>query len=174
MRKEPLLDLNEAVQYPGRRLVFNFETNLDTEEDLDLIDPVTGHLEAVSTGSSLLLESSYCTKCVLECARCGSPLEVVLDFDMEDNFEVEGIPSSYASNSFAKVVTDEPYPLFKDNSLIRDTYVRQGLWINLPTQPLCEHGWDGPCPNAGPENAHDAGGNPAFRALKGLASEDDL
>ncbi|MFX8961212.1 hypothetical protein ABTN21_18930, partial [Acinetobacter baumannii] len=71
MRKEPLLDLNEAVQHPGKRLVFNFETELETEEDLDLVTPITGHLEAISTGSALVLESSYSTKCVLDCARCG-------------------------------------------------------------------------------------------------------
>ena len=69
MKKVPLLDLNEAVQHPGRRLVFNFETTLEEDDELDLVEPVAGHLEAVSTGSQLLVESSFCTKCCLECAR---------------------------------------------------------------------------------------------------------
>lgn len=173
MRKEPLLDLNEAVQHPGKRLVFNFETELEAEEGLDLVTPVSGHLEAVSTGSALVLESSYCATCVLECARCGFPLEVPLEFDMEDSFEVEGIPSSYASNSFAKVVSDEPYPLFKDNALIRDTYVRQGVWVNLPTQPLCSHGWDEACPNDTTPRQADTTVHPAFEALKALQPEEE-
>jgi uncharacterized protein len=173
MRKEPLLDLNEAVQHPGKRLVFNFETELETEEDLDLVTPITGHLEAISTGSALVIESSYTTQCVLECSRCGFPLEVPVDFDMEDTFEVEGIPSSYASNSFAKVTSDEPYPLFKDNALIRDTYVRQGLWVNLPTQPLCPHGWDEPCPNDNAPRAEEPDAHPAFEALKSLKPEEE-
>ena len=173
MKKEPLLDLNEAVQHPGRRMVFNFETALEDDEELDLVTPVVGHIEAVSTGSQLLLESSFCTKCCLECARCGSPLEIALEFDMSDNFEVEGIPSSYASDSYAKVLTDEPTPLFKHNALYRDTYVRQGVWVNLPTQPLCEFGWDGDCPHAAALHSKDKpAGHPAFRSLEGIHLED--
>ena len=93
---------------------------------------------------------------------------------MNDNFEVEGVPSSYASDSYAKVLTDEPTPLFHHNALIRDTYVRQGVWVNLPTQPLCEFGWDGDCPQAaGTREPQRPDAHPAFRDLGTIHLEDE-
>lgn len=148
MRREGLLDLNEAVQNPGKRLTFNVQTELSQEEDLDLVEPVSGVLMAVSTGNALLVSGEFRTKTVVECARCAGPLEVVVDFEMNDEFEVEGVPSCYGSDGYAKVVTDEPFQLFDKNALIQDTYIRQGLLVNLPYQPLCEYGWEGDCPNA--------------------------
>lgn len=179
MRKEGLLDLNEAVQHPGKRLVFNFTTSLSQEQELELVEPVAGHIEAYSTGNQLMIEATCRAVCIMDCARCGSALEVQFDFDMEDNFDVDGIPSAYASDSYAKVVSDEPFPLFDHNALVRDTYVRQGLWVNLPTQPLCQHGWEGDCPNAAaiadyveePEVVADI--NPAFSKLKEIQSGED-
>ena len=174
MRKEDLLDLNEAVQNPGKKLSFDFSTALNQEEDLDLVQPVDGQIDAVSTGNMLLVETGLRTTAVVECARCGAPLEIKLDFTMKDEFEVEGVPSCYASDGYAKVVTDEPVPLFKNNALIRDNYVRQGLLLNIPVQPLCSFGWDGPCPNADDEGEGQTSshGHPAFADLGNLMGED--
>lgn len=148
MRREGLLDLNEAVQNPGMTLEFEVSTELPDEADVDLLEPVVGNIQAVSTGNALLIHSEFRTKCVVECARCAAPLEVDLAYVMDDDFAVEGIPSSYASDGYAKVVSEEPYQLFDKNALVKDTYVRQGLIVNIPVQPLCKFGWDGPCPNA--------------------------
>lgn len=172
MRGPGLLDMNEAVQYPGRRLSFAISTDLGDEDTLDLLEPVEGNLEAVSTGNALLVGGKFRTKAVLDCARCGRPLEVSLEFEMEDDFLVEGVPSSFASDGYARVVAEEPFQLFTKNALIQDVYVRQGVIVNLPAQPLCEFGWDGPCPHAaeraGPGQAH---GHPAMLELEKFRSE---
>lgn len=147
MKREDLLDLNEALQYPGKKLHFAVSTELTSEEDLDLLQPVSGELEAVSTGNLLLLKGSFKTRAVVECARCAGPLEMELEFEMADEFMVDGIPSSWSREGYAKVAPDEePEPLFAENRLYRDRYVRQGLLLNLPMQPLCSGGWDKPCP----------------------------
>lgn len=149
MKRDELLDLNEALQNPGKVLHFHVKTALEQEADLDLLEPVTGDIEAVSTGNILLLEGTFQARCVLECARCGAAIEQTLDIEMDDDFPVEGVPACYGGKNFAKVAPEpEPEPLFKDNNLIQDRYVRQGLLVSIPIQPLCEHGWDGPCPNA--------------------------
>jgi uncharacterized metal-binding protein YceD (DUF177 family) len=148
MKREDLLDLNEALQFPGKKLEFTFVTELQQEEDIDLLTPVEGWLEAVSTGNVLLVKAEFKTSLVLECSRCTHPLEQELTFVMEDEFMVEGIPSSWSHEGFAKVVFDEPEKLFEGNGLYRDRYVRQGLLVNLPLQPLCSGGWDDPCPFA--------------------------
>ncbi len=173
MKHLGLLDLNEAVQYPGKKLVFSIETELPQEEDLDLIEPLVGSIEAVSTGNALLLKGHFKTRCVLECARCSEPLEQDIEFSMEDDFLVEGIPSSYASDGYAEVVFEEPLPLFKGNQLDVDIYARQGLIINTPNQPLCAFGWDGPCPNAKFHTQKPESGHPAMRLLEQFRHEEN-
>jgi len=148
MRREDLLDLNDALQHPGRTVAVDIVTELSDEADIDLLEPVTGFIEAVSTGNLLLLEGEFKTKCVVECARCGAPLETSVEYKMDEQFPVEGVPSSYASDDYAKVVAEEDFPLFEGNSLMAENLIRQGLLLNLPVQPLCSYGWDGDCPNA--------------------------
>ena len=176
MMKEGLLDLNEAVQYPGKRLVFNFFTALSEDDEIELVEPLQGHIEAVSAGSQLQITTACRGKCILDCARCGVPIEAEFDFDSEDWFEVDGVPSMYATDGHAKIVSDEPTPIFKNNTLLRDAYIRQEVWVNLPTQPLCAYGWEGTCPNdtAPHELAPGAqtDGSP-FSRLKGLTVEDE-
>lgn len=176
MRRTGLLDLNEAVQHPGKKLAFEVSTTLQAEEDLDLIEPVTGDLEAVSTGNILLLKGRYQTTCVMECARCGEPIHQKVEFRMNDEFIVEGVPSGYGTGEYAQVVEEEDYPLFNKNALMKDTYLRQGLLVNLPIQPLCEYGWDGPCPKAKAKESalvQEAQGHPAMQKLRDLVEPED-
>ncbi|MCW5937306.1 MAG: DUF177 domain-containing protein [Fimbriimonadaceae bacterium] len=166
MKRTGLLDLNEAVQHPGKKLVFEVRSELGQEEDIDLLEPVTGQLQAVSTGNLLLVKAQLRTKTVVECARCTAPLEVDVKFSMDEQFAVEGVPSAYASDSYAYVVTDEPEPLFDHNALILDAFLRQGLLLSLPMQSLCSGDWEVPCPGGeGGAAAKVEDGHPAFRVL---------
>ncbi len=173
MKREDLLDLNEAVQQPGKRLHFSIRTELPQEEDLDLVEPVTGNLEAVSTGNMLLVECDFTASCVVECARCGTALTVPFEFTMDDQFPIEGIPSSYGSGGMARIVAEEPYPLFQNNSLMRDDYIRQGLILNLPIQTVCEDVTGQPCEIDVSNLTPAAGGHPALQALGQLRLESD-
>lgn len=148
MKRDDLLDLNDALQHPGRKISVDVSTELPQEEDLDLVAPVEGFLEAVSTGNLLLIKGEFKTRCVLECARCGAPLEQEVQYAMEEQFPVEGVPSVYGKDDYAKIAPDEPYPLFEGNFLMVENLMRQGLLVSLPIQPLCSHGWEEPCPLA--------------------------
>ena len=148
MRREDLLDLNDVLQHPGRKVAVDISTELPQEEDIDLVAPLEGFLEAVSTGNILLITGEFKTKVVVECARCLAPLENELEFEIDEQFSVEGVPSSLSQQDFARVVSDEPYELFDGNSLIVEALLRQALLLSVPIQPLCEFGWDGPCPVA--------------------------
>jgi uncharacterized protein len=176
MKRHGLLDLNEAVQNPGKRLQFEVHTSLAEEADIDLTSPITGTIEAVSTGNALLIEGNFSTRAVVECARCGEPIDMELSFEMTDDFAVEGIPSCYASDGYAEVVCDEIFPVFSKNGLIVDAYCRQGFLLNLPEQPLCSNGWDQPCPNErGVLKPKESGakGHPAMQALEKFRSAAD-
>lgn len=148
MRREDLLDLNDVLQHPGRKVAVDISTELPEEEDIDLVIPVEGYLEAVSTGNILLITGEFKTRAVVECARCTAPLEKDVEFEIDEQFPVEGVPSSLSSQDYARVVPDEPFTLFEGNHLIPEALIRQALLLSLPIQPLCEFGWDGPCPVA--------------------------
>lgn len=176
MRRDDLLDLNDVLQHPGRELAVDISTELPEVEDIDLLRPLEGFLEAVSTGNLLLITGKFNGKIVFECARCGAPLEKEIEFDVEEQFPVEGTPSSLSAQDFARVVPEEePVKMFEDNSLIVEALLRQHLLLALPMQSLCEYGWDGPCPVAqaravaAPEAPH---GRPEFEKLSNLIHDE--
>lgn len=174
MKRPGLLDLNEAVQHPGMKLRFDVSTALTDEADIDLLEPVVGTLEAISTGNVLLIDGKFKTRMVLECARCTEPIETELEFEMQDEFLIEGTPSGYMSGSFAKVSQDEPEPLFHENSLILDSYIRQGLHLNVPMQVLCSAGWENPCPrDPTGEFGKAESGHLAFESLKDMLPKEE-
>ncbi len=148
MKRDDLLDLNDALQHPGRKIAVDVSTELPDEADIDLVRPIEGYVEAVSTGNMLLVKGEFKTKCVVECARCGSPIESEMEYEMDEQFAVEGTPSTYASDDFARVVADEPFDLFEGNSLLVENLIRQGFIVNMPMQALCQFGWEGACPEA--------------------------
>lgn len=173
MRREDLLDLNDVLQHPGRTLSVDVSTELEEEADVDLVRPLEGFLEAVSTGNLLLLTGEFKTRVVLECARCTGPLEVDLEFEIDEQFPVEGTPSSLSAQDFAKVVPDEPFELFDGNSLMVENLLRQGLLLAMPMSPLCEFGWEGDCPIAQEKGASKRlteSGRPEFANLQNLLS----
>jgi uncharacterized protein len=151
MKREDLLDLNDVLQHPGRELAVDVSTELPGEADIDLIEPLEGFLEAVSTGNLLLIKGEFKTRMVFECARCTHPLEQDVTFVIDEQFPVEGIPSSLSPQDYARVAPDEPFELFEGNQLMVESLLRQGLLLAAPTQILCEFGWDGPCPNVAAE-----------------------
>ncbi len=137
MKRDDLLDLNDVLQHPGRTITVEISTEMETEEDIDLVAPLEGYLEAVSTGNLLLLTGQFATRAVIECSRCGKPVEVDIAFELDEQFPVEGTPSSLGAQDMAKVKDDEPYPLFDENNLMVEALLRQDLLIAMPLQVYC-------------------------------------
>lgn len=168
MRREDLLDLNDALQHPGRKVAVDVSTELPDEADIDLIRPIEGYLEAVSTGNILLVTGQFKTRAVVECARCTAPLEQDIDIPIDEQFPVEGTPSSLNSQDYARIASDEPFQLFDGNSLLVEALLRQALILAYPLQPLCQFGWEGPCPIAEARGAAprpETAGAPELRGL---------
>jgi uncharacterized metal-binding protein YceD (DUF177 family) len=138
MKRDDLLDLNDVLQHPGRTISVEIGTEMETVEDLDLVSALEGTLECVSTGNLLLVTGHFQTTAVIECARCAAPVEVEVEFDVDEQFKVDGTPSSFNSQDMANVVDDEPYPLFEGNSLMVEELLRQDLLLNMPVHPVCK------------------------------------
>ncbi len=171
MRRDDLLDLNDILQHPGRQLSVEVSTELADEEDLDLVKPLEGVLDAISTGNLLLITGEFTTRAVVECARCSGPIETDITFEIDEQFPVVGVPSSMSHQDFAKVEADEPYPLFEGNNLMVEVLLRQNLLLNFPVQPLCAFGWEGECPVAkerGVAKGTSGAGRTEFEKLKNL------
>ena len=99
-----------------------------------------------------------------------------MQFDVDEQFAVEGVPSGLSQQDFAKVVADEPYPLFDGNHLIVEALLRQALLLAMPIQPLCEFGWDGPCPVAAQRSGNKLGastGRPELSKLSEFLQPED-
>jgi uncharacterized protein len=168
MKREDLLDLNDVLQHPGRTLSVDISTELEEEADVDLVQPLEGFLEAVSTGNLLLVTGEFKTRLVVECARCANPLEIDLEFEIDEQFPVEGIPSSLNPQETAKVVPDEPFELFDGNQLMVENLLRQGLLLTIPLAPLCTSGWDVPCPGSEENADKPSAVRPEFQGLADL------
>lgn len=139
MKKPRVLDLNEAIQHPGTPLIFEVESVLEEEPDLDLAQPIKGKLNAISTGNLLMINGEFETVVILECARCLKPIEVPIRFSVEEEFDVQGVPSRSGGKSFAQVQNhdDEFENLFSGNALLYEELLRQNIWLNIPEKPLC-------------------------------------
>lgn len=150
MSKESLLDLNDIVQHPGRTLEMKVETELSDQTDVQLVRPVQGNIKAYSTGNALLISGSFNVSCIVDCSRCNHSLESGFKFDVEEEFDIEGIPSGYGTGGMAYVVPtpEEQEPLFQENNLLVENLLRQLVISNMPMQNLCSYGWEGNCPHA--------------------------
>lgn len=174
MRRDDLLDLNDVLQHPGRKIAVEISTELPDEADLDLLAPLEGEMEAVSTGNLLLVTGTFHTRLVLECSRCTNPLEVDVEFELDEQFPVEGVPSSFSSQDMAKVVDDEPYPLFEGNFLLVEDLLRQNLLLALPLTIDCQTATGKPCPDELTAKIEGAtGGRLEFQGLKGLLENEE-
>ncbi len=176
MKREHLLDLNEILQFPGKKLSIDVTTDFAKDPEIELMEPMEGFLEAVSTGNILLLKGEFKAKVIADCARCGGKIEVPVEFEVDEQFPVVGVPASYGMNDFAKVdQEEEPYKLFVENSLDVEALLRQDLIVAVPLQPLCQYGWDGECPQAKQQGSKPQAseGRPEFSKLKNLLGMDE-
>lgn len=170
MKRDDLLDLNDVLQHPGRTITVEISTELETEEELDLVAPLEGYLEAVSTGNLLLVTGQFSTRAVVECSRCGNPVEVDITFDLDEQFPVEGTPSIMNPQDQAKIKDDEPYPLFDENHLMVEALLRQDLLIAMPLQAFCSEDCKGPDLEKRQENV---AGRLEFKGLAGLKLDNE-
>jgi len=170
MKRSKLVDLNDAVQHPGRVVDFEVETGLEEEEDVDLLGPITGRLEAVSTGNVLFVKGKLNADLVLECSRCLKPVEVRISVLVHEEFDVEGVPAGFGNRQHAEVTEDgEAYPLFDGNQLRWEDLVRQSLWLSMPSRTVCREDCDGIEGYEPP----DEGARPELAALGQLLTNDE-
>jgi uncharacterized protein len=149
MRLPLMLDLNDVVQHPGRRVEFPLQIWLDREEVPPQAEPIDGTLCVESGGRLIHLEGDFHVDVWLECARCMARFREPVEFHVEEDYSIVGTPSGVSSRSYAEVDDQEPYPLFEGNKLLIEELLRQYLLLQLPMQPLCRTDCKGLCSHCG-------------------------
>ncbi len=146
MSNPTLLDLNSVVQHPGSSEEFRLQCPLALENrDIFLAAPAEVHLKVESTGKMLLLRGSAVIDCTVPCSRCTNNVPIKLDIEIDEEYGISGTPSSYGIGGFATIDSDEPFEIFKGNSLILSNLLYEELMVQLPHQSLCSGSWDIPC-----------------------------
>lgn len=170
MKRPKQVDLNDAVQHPGRVVEFEVETSLEEEEDVDLLKPIVGNLEAVSTGNILFIDGTLRAELILECSRCLKPVDVRMDLQVHEEFPIEGIPAGFGNREYAEVKEEgEAYPLFDGNSLRWEDLVRQCLWLSMPTRTVCSEA----CPGIAAYETNDEPVRPELAMLSQLLEDEE-
>lgn len=171
MKRPPVIDLNDAIQHPGKHLDFALSTRLEDAEDIDLIEPIVGHLDVVSTGNLLLLHGEFRAIAVTECSRCLREMNLEIVFSVDEEFPIVGIPSGSGGHTFARVESpDEPTPLFHGNNLEYEELLRQDLILAMPAQPLCRPD----CPGIPRDWEEDEFPRPEFEKLRHFRDRGDV
>lgn len=171
MKKPRVIDLNDAIQHPGKHLDFALSTRLEHVEDIDLTEPIQGHLDVVSTGNMLILRGDFETTAIVECSRCLKEINLAVGFSIDEEFPVIGIPAAMGGHTFAQVAAqDEPIPLFHGNNLEYEELLRQSLLLAMPAQPLCRPD----CPGIVREEEDDELPRPEFEKLRQFRDRGDI
>lgn len=170
MKRPKLVDLNDAVQHPGRVVPFAVETGLEEEEDVDLLKPMTGDLEAVSTGNVLFVKGTLNAELVVECSRCLKPVDVKISVMVHEEFAVDGTPAGFGNRQYAEVNEEgEAYPLFDGNQLKWEDLARQSLWLSMPSRTICDEN----CPGIDDYEPDEEVVRPELAVLASLLDDDE-
>ena len=129
-----------------RRVEVDAPIELQTD-GLTTAGPVHGAVLLMRSPDGVLAQGVLQVSARTECARCLAPVEVVIEFEMEEEFrptiEVPGGPKPDRSFEDQAVLIDEL------NVLDLREVVRQGLLLAAPVRPLCREDCRGLCPSCG-------------------------
>ncbi len=153
----PALQFNVAQllkQPTGARREYDINAEIPTwDGELELVAPLTGHVQLTRAGSGILVIGQFQTVVELVCGRCLEPFEAPVQIEVEEEF----VPMvSLVTGEAAALDPDQDSANLVDEHHILDLteIVRQDLWINLPASPLCRLDCRGLCPLCG-QNLND-------------------
>ena len=125
------------------------------DDDLSIVAPFHGQLRFMRVGSGILVTGNLETSVQLECTRCLTTFQTVVQFEIEEEFK-----PSVDINSGAQLAqeSDQDAATLIDECHILDLaeVIRQDLTLSLPPSPICRPDCAGLCPQCG-QNLNDGG-----------------
>jgi uncharacterized protein len=114
----------------------------------EVISPVRGRVVLVREPDGILVEARLSTDVAMQCIRCLTSLESVLEFDIEESFRptvhLPGGPTVVAADD-----DDTATHIDELHTLDLTEVVRQAILLEMPVSPLCREDCPGLCPTCG-------------------------
>ena len=135
----------------GSKRVIDLDKRLDpAASELTLASPLRGSLVLIRDIAGILVEGTLEVDLELECARCLTPLQQALEFDLEEHFRPiltlsAGSPLVADPNEDSEAATDLDEQHMMDLSAV----IAENLDLALPVHPLCKEDCSGICAECG-------------------------
>jgi uncharacterized protein len=148
---------------------------IDLGDDLQLAEPVDGHLRLVRTNRGILANANLRTALDLECSRCLREIAVPVEVRLEEEY----LPSVDMGTGRPLPTSDEPdvLRLTDHHELDLETPIREAIQLAEPIAPLCRADCPGLCIVCGgrlDEGSHDHPDDeidPRLEALRGFRAD---
>jgi len=118
-----------------------------SEEDVELVTPVTGQVRLMRIDSGILVQGQVQTEVEIQCSRCLAEFVLPLEATVEEEFRARG---RFADESLEDAGDEDPaLAISEESELDLREVVRQRLLLALPTHPVCRVGCTGLCLHCG-------------------------
>jgi len=168
IRTQDILETTRSMTYDEPTEVLNPLLAKDVVHDYEFTGPVTVRLNYYRAGLDLLFDGEAVGHIVGQCARC---LEAYR-FDLAVPFRFVFVPRPHVD---VGAETGDPDLSYYDGPEVDlSVPLRERLILALPTQPLCQEGCRGLCPDCGanrntsPCGCAPRAGNPRLAVLRQL------
>jgi len=123
------------------------ENNIQLDEDLKVVSPITGHVRMRRVNQGLLIDGWVDLTLAFTCTRCLKNFEQPIHVTFEERFYptvdvVTGVP-------LPPIEEDEVFPIDAHHEVDLTEAIRQNILVDLPMVTLCKEDCAGLCPQCG-------------------------
>ncbi len=123
------------------------ENNVQLDEDLKTVGPITGHVRMRRVNQGLLVDGAVGLTLELSCTRCLKQFEQPLHVSFEERFYptvdvLTGVP-------LPPIEEDEVFPIDEHHQVDLTEAIRQNVLLAVPMVTLCQEDCAGLCPQCG-------------------------
>ncbi len=164
-----LVDISKILMKKGETLFFELEEDIREAEDCPEVQKFLEPIKVKGTVTNVKGSFEVCAKCgtraVMSCSRCLEPVEVEVEFDLDEIFSNTG--------------NEEEAETFAGEALDLTSAIKRNLLLNLPMKVICKEDCKGLCPICGSNlNKGDCGCkvsniDPRFESLRSLFKLDE-
>jgi uncharacterized protein len=120
----------------------------DLGDEIELTKPLNGQVKFHKTGPEVVVLGEFETSLIVPCTRCLAEVEVPVTFEIEETF-VPTIDVTTGLQLPRDQEIDEATLINEQHILDLTEVVRQSLYLNQPSQVLCQPDCLGLCPHCG-------------------------
>ena len=119
-----IVDIHDILlEEIGQSKHIEFKKDIANIDDLELTKPISGNIDLINLGESILTEIHVVGSVKQLCARCAMEFDYKVSINYKQNFKDDH--------------GDDEFPIGNDSKVDVWPSIRQEILLNLPLQPLC-------------------------------------